>query len=315
MMRICVTGGAGFIGRHLVNLLLNKGHYVTIFDNFSNSKMEFVAPLMKRGVNVIEGDITEKNDIEHSIAGSDVVVHLAAKISVSESMNKPLETTKVNVDGTMNILDGCKKYGVKNIILVSSAAVYGNTDSPTTILTEQSNTNPISPYGKDKLLMEQNVKLFLEAHKMNCIIFRVFNVYGEGQSSEYAGVITKFADKILRDEPLVIYGDGKQTRDFVAVEDVVSIIDAAISVSGKYGRIYNIGYGKSTTIENLAKLMLNITRKNLDIKFVKQQEGEIRYSQTSIQRATNELMYLPKIRLEDGIKKFLYKRGLSVKTS
>jgi UDP-glucose 4-epimerase len=310
-MRILVTGGAGFIGRHLVHSLIDSGHNVTIFDNFSNSRREFVMPLVNQGAKVIEGDITRREEIERSMAEKDVVIHLAAKISVSESMNKSLETTKVNVDGAMNVLDACKKHNVRNTILISSASVYGNVDSPNTILTEESYTNPISPYGKDKLVMEQNARLFSESHKMNCMIFRVFNVYGEGQSSEYAGVITNFANRILRDEPIIIHGNGNQTRDFVAVEDVVSIINTAISISGKYGRIYNVGYGKSITIKDLAELMLNASRKKLDIKFVKQQDGDIMYSQASIQRVKNELGYLPKIKLEDGIKKLLHNFGLT----
>lgn len=304
-MKILVTGGAGFIGRHLVSSFLKDGHSVTIFDNFSNSTRDSLSHLANINMNVVEGDIRNKEEIIKAIRGQDIVIHLAAKISVRESIQNPQETMSVNVDGTMNVLEECKKNKIKNTILVSSAAVYGDTNSPNIILSEESDTNPLSPYGKSKLIMEQKTDKFAVENKMNCIIFRIFNIYGSGQSDEYSGVITKFARNILSDKSLMIYGDGLQTRDFISIEDVVSIFCSALTIFEKYGRIYNIGSGKSISIKELANLMLNISNKKLPIEFLESNRGEIRFSQASIERAKKELNFVPKILLQDGLKEFL----------
>jgi UDP-glucose 4-epimerase len=304
-MRILVTGGAGFIGKHLVRMLLFEGHEVTIFDNFSNSKKSSVMPLVDLGAIVIEGDVTEPGHLEGAMKNQQIVIHLAAKISVSESKNNPDETRHVIVDGTVNVINECKKNQVKNTIIVSSAAVYGNVESPDIILTEESKANPISPYGKSKLLMEQKVRKFAIDNKMNVIILRIFNAYGAGQSDEYAGVITKFAEAILKEKEIVIFGDGNQTRDFVSIDDVISAINAAMHILGKCGQVYNIGYGKSTTIKDLAELMLSVSGKKIPKKFAKSIEGDIQFSRTSIECARMDLGYAPKISLEDGIKNLL----------
>jgi UDP-glucose 4-epimerase len=304
-MRILVTGGAGFIGKHLVRMLLSQAHTVTIFDNFSNSEKSSVTPLADLGAIVIEGDVTDPRQVESAMKGQQIVVHLAAKISVSESKNDPDETNRVIVDGTMNVINECKKNQVKNTIIASSAAVYGDVESSDVVLTEESKTNPISPYGKSKLLMEQKVREFALKNNMNAIILRIFNAYGAGQSDEYAGVITKFAEAILKEREIVIFGDGNQIRDFVSIDDVISAINAAILILGKPGQAYNIGYGKSTAIKDLAELMLNVSDKKIPIKFTKPIEGDIQFSRTSIERARMDLGYVPKISLEDGIKKIL----------
>jgi len=222
-MEILVTGGAGFIGKHLVKSLLEKGYQVTIFDNFSNSTKDSVSSLVDIGTKVIEGDITKPNEISNVVKEQDVVIHLAAKISVYESIINPAGTFQVNVNGTRNVLEACEKNHVKKLIVASSAAVYGES-SPDVKLTEESETNPISPYGESKLKMEQEIREFTSKHDINCVILRFFNIFGVGQSKEYAGVISKFIEKIRQDRPLEIFGDGMQTRDFVAIKDVVNSI-------------------------------------------------------------------------------------------
>lgn len=304
-MRILVTGGAGFIGRHLVRYLLKQGHTVTIFDNFSNSTKDSVSDLTSMGAISIEGDVTDMEDIVSATRDQEIVVHLAAKISVSESIKNPQETMRVNVDGAMNVLEGCKKNSVRNTILVSSAAVYGDVGSPQTILTEDSRTNPLSPYGKSKLTMEQMASEFVKSNKMSCVIFRIFNIYGKGQSDEYAGVMTRFTKRIQNNESLVIYGDGLQTRDFVSIDDVIVAFSCAMSAFDKHGRIYNIGSGKSVSIKDLAGLMLQITGKKLEVFFEPAREGDIRFSQASIERARKELGYNPRVDLVEGMKNYL----------
>ncbi len=294
-MKILVTGGAGFIGKYLVRSLLGNNYSVTIFDNVSNSTEDSISSIVDIGAKVIEGDITKPLDILNATKDQDVVIHLAAKISVSESIKNPAETFQVNVDGTRNVLAACEKNHVKKLIVASSAAVYGE-GSSNVKLTEESKTNPISPYGESKIKMEQEIREFESKHDIDCIILRFFNIYGIGQSPEYAGVITKFLEKIAHSKPLEIFGDGLQTRDFVAIDDVISSIHNAISF-GKSGT-YNIASGKTVTIKELAKLMILFSGKKLGTEYTTAQKGDIRNSQADISLAKKELGYSPKFELE-----------------
>jgi UDP-glucose 4-epimerase len=295
-MRVLVTGGAGFIGKHLVRSLVKKGLSVTIFDNFSNSKKNSVSHLAEIGANIIEGDITKLQDVLNAIKDYDVVIHLAAAISVEESIKNPSETFHINVDGTRNVLVACEKNHVRKLVVASSAAVYGES-LPGIKLTEDAKLNPISPYGRSKVMMEQEIKEFISKHSIDCIILRFFNVYGIGQSPEYAGVITKFIKRIALNKPLEIFGDGMQTRDFVAIQDVVDSIYDAI-LYGKSGT-YNIASGKTITIKELAELMISLSGKNLEIQYLAPKKGDIKYSQADILLAKKELLYAPKFGLEE----------------
>lgn len=300
-MRILVTGGNGFIGKYLVKSLLENGNLVTIFDNFSNS-LKNSSSNVDSGAKIIEGDITELQDITNAIKKHDIVVHLAAKISVEESIKNPSETFQVNVNGTKNILIACKKHHVKKLIAASSAAVYGE-GMPGLKLTEESKMEPISPYGQSKVKMEQEIKEFVSEYKINYIILRFFNIYGIGQTSEYSGVITKFMERIIQNKSLEVFGDGLQTRDFVAIQDVIYSIHNAIS-SDKNGT-YNIASGNAVTIKELAELMISLSRKKLEIQYSPTKNGDIRYSQADISSAKDNLRYYPKVQLKEGIKALL----------
>ena len=301
-MRILVTGGAGFIGKHLVKSLLENGNLVTIFDNFSNSEKDSVTSLVNMGAKIIEGNITKLSDVTNAVNDHDIVIHLAAKISVAESMRDSLETFQVNVNGTRNVLIACKKNHVKKLIASSSAAVYGEGMSGLK-LTEKSKMNPISPYGQSKVKMEQEITEFVSEHKINYIILRFFNIYGIGQTSEYSGVITKFMERITQNKALEVFGDGMQTRDFVAVQDVIYSIHNAIS-SDKNG-IYNIASGKTVTINELAELMISLSGKKLEIQYSPAKKGDVRYSQADITSAKDNLGYYPRLQLKEGIKALL----------
>jgi UDP-glucose 4-epimerase len=301
-MNILVTGGAGFIGKHLVDFLLKKDFRVTILDNFSNSTKESISPFIKRGVKIIDGDIRNLPDIVNASKNQDLIIHLAAKISVFESIENPLETFQVNVDGTRNVLAACKKNQIKKLIVSSSAAVYRD-GLPDVKLTEESEINPISPYGESKVKMEQTINEFASKHEINYVILRFFNIYGIGQSSEYAGVITKFMEKIKQGKPLEIFGDGMQTRDFVAVQDVVRSIDNAIS-SEKSG-IYNIASGKGISVKDLAELIISLSGKNLDIQYTAGKKGDIIFSEADISSAKDDLGYYSKVELKEGINNVL----------
>ena len=300
-MNILVTGGAGFIGKYIVKSLLEKDNSVTIFDNFSNSTKNSINFLVNTGAKVIEGDVRKLDEIVNAIKDHEVVIHLAAKISVSESISNPSDTFQVNVEGTNNVLTACKKNNVKKLIAASSAAVYGE-GTPNVKLIEESELNPISPYGQSKVKMELVIKEFESKHNINCIILRFFNIFGIGQSPEYAGVISKFIEKITQDESLEIFGDGMQTRDFVAIEDVIQSIDNAI-LYGKSGT-YNIGSGEITSIKEIAELMISMNEIKLDIKYTNELKGDIRNSHADISRAKKEIKYFPKFKI-DRIKEML----------
>jgi len=209
-----------------------------------------------------------------------------------------------NVDGTVNVLNACVKHSIKNVVAASSAVVYGETENLP--ISENNKTNPSSPYGESKLKMEEYIQSFSKKHNLNSIILRIFNVYGKGQSDEYAGVITKFLDRISNNEPLEIFGDGLQTRDFVAIKDTLDAFENSIeNLDGKRGSIFNIGSGKRITIKNIAEQMINISGKKIDIKYSEQKEGDIINSWADITLAKNNLNYNPKIELVAGIKNLM----------
>jgi len=303
-MNIIVTGGAGFIGSVLVNSLLEKDNQVTIFDDFSNSSEKKILPLIEKGAKLVKGDIRDFELLKKSIINCNIVVHLAAKIDVEESIKNPKITNEVNVTGTVNVLRACVENKIKNVIALSSAAVFGN---PTKLpLTEESKTNPSSPYGASKLAMEHYIHDFSNSYEINSLILRVFNVYGPSQSDTYAGVISKFLYNISQNKPLVIFGDGSNTRDFVSVYDVVDVIHKSIdNIGGKKGNYYNIASGKHISIKELAELMLSISGKKLEIKYESAKKGEVAHSQTLIELAKHDLGFLPSVELKDGLKKLL----------
>lgn len=301
-MKIFVTGGAGFIGSHLVDSLLKENNKVMIYDNLQNSSKDKISHLLKNGALFVKGDVTVYKSLSKAIAGSDCVVHLAGETNVQESIKFPEHTNHVNVTGTVNVLRACVEQKITNVISASSAAVYGHAkDLP---LSENSQTISISPYGASKLSCENYIQAFSHSYDLNCISLRFFNVYGKGHSNTYAGVITKFMERIVANKPLEIFGDGSYTRDFVHVEDVIQSIQKAMKkIDGKKGNFYNIGSGKYITIKDLAKLMISISGKSLSIEYKKPRKGDIQHSQASIWLAQRELGYNPKITLKEGLER------------
>jgi len=294
-----VTGGAGFIGRHLVAKLLHDQHEITIFDNFSSSSKNDITHLLEDGVGLVTGDILDYDLLLKSMPNYDFVIHLAAQTSVSQSIADPKTTADIIVDGTVNVLKSCVKTNVKNIIFSSSAAVYGN--SLDALISEKSHLNPLSSYGASKLVAEYNLQTFSKLFGLNSISLRLFNVYGNGQSSE-AGVIRKFLKNISKDVPLEIFGDGTQTRDFVHVSDVIQAFSCAIkNIEAKRGEVYNIGSGKSTSINELASLLISSKGKDLQIIHKPEIQGEIKFSKANISLAKTDINYSPEVSLRDGL--------------
>ena len=284
-MRIFVTGGAGFIGTHLCKKLTSL-HKVTVYDNFSNSNKESF-PAMEN-VTLIVGDILDNSKLFDSMKNHDVVIHLAAKTDVIDSIHNPDDTFQTNVQGTQNVLDSCKSNAISKIIVTSSAAVYQNSGNS---VNEESTTKPLSPYGQSKLDME---KITIQS-KIDYTILRLFNVYGGGHTSV---VITNFKKNILENKPLIIFGDGKAIRDFIHIDDVVDgIILSMTSTSG----IYNIASGNGTSIGDLAKLFMQLSGKNSEIIHKSARDGEIIYSVANITKSQKELGFYPKMSLDGGL--------------
>jgi len=298
-LKFFITGGAGFIGRHLVAKLLHDKHEITIFDNFSSSSKNDITHLLEDGVGLVAGDILDYDLLLKSMPNYDFVIHLAAQTSVSQSVANPKTTADIIVDGTVNVLKSCVKTNVKNIIFSSSAAVYGN--SINTLLAENAQLSPLSSYGASKLVAEYNLLAFSKLFGLNCISLRLFNVYGNGQSSE-AGVIRKFLKNISKDAPIEIFGDGVQSRDFVHVSDVIQAFYCAIrNIETKRGEVYNIGSGTATSINELASLLISSKGKDLQVIHKPALEGEIKDSKADISLAENDIGYSPHVPLSDGL--------------
>jgi UDP-glucose 4-epimerase len=258
-MKTLVTGGAGFIGSNLVDALLEEGHEVIIIDNMSNGDQENLDQAIKKGATLVVGDIRSES-LDEYFQGVDAVFHLAAMARVQPSIENPLEFDDVNVRGTLNILEHCRRNKVKRFVFSSSSSVYG--EPPVRVSTgsigfrENDPTKPMSPYGLQKLIGEQYCKLYTSLHGMECIALRYFNVYGERQSIKgaYKLVMGIFAEQRLKGEPLTIVGDGEQRRDFTYVDDVVeaNMLAAESEFEGYY--VFNIGHGDSRSVNQIAEL-------------------------------------------------------------
>ena len=279
--------------------MLHDKHEITIFDNFSSSSKNDITHLLEDGVGLVTGDILDYDLLLKSMPNYDFVIHLAAQTSVSQSVANPKTTADIIVDGTVNVLKSCVKTNVKNIIFSSSAAVYGN--SINTLLAENAQLSPLSSYGASKLVAEYNLLAFSKLFGLNCISLRLFNVYGNGQSSE-AGVIRKFLKNISKDAPIEIFGDGVQSRDFVHVSDVIQAFYCAIrNIETKRGEVYNIGSGTATSINELASLLISSKGKDLQVIHKPALEGEIKDSKADISLAENDIGYSPQMSLSDGL--------------
>jgi nucleoside-diphosphate-sugar epimerase len=296
-----VTGGAGFVGSHLVAGLIAKGCKIRVLDNLSTGKMENILPY-QHDIEFIEGDIRDLTVVKAACEGIEVVLHHAAIASVAQSIKNPQSTHEVNVDGTFNILEGARHAGVKKIIFASTAAVYGvNSQFPTT---EESVIKPISPYGLSKLIGEQYCELFSDLYAMDITCFRYFNIYGPRQNtdSHYSGVISTFFKTIISGESPVLYGDGLQSRDFVHVEDITqACILALIRPSNGFG-VYNVASGKSYSVLDILNWIKEHVDQDFEIQKRADRRGDIRHSMTRIDKIKVELGFKPQKQFYQGLK-------------
>ncbi|MFB5634879.1 MAG: NAD-dependent epimerase/dehydratase family protein, partial [Candidatus Nitrosomaritimum aestuariumsis] len=250
---------------------------------------EDVDSLICMGAEFLQGDILDYDLLCKFAKDVDCIIHLAAKSDVSESVINPEITNKVNVEGTANVVNCCVQNKIKKIIFASSAAVYGDCNDT---ITENSKTNPQSPYGQSKLDAEKIIEKTCKENNIDYTIFRIFNVYGKGQNIQYAGVISKFLENISQKKPLVIYGDGEQTRDFISIHDVIKAFDCAV-ISNNNGT-YNIGTGKSLSINDLVKIIFEVFGKKLDVLHKDAKKGDIKDSMVDVSLAKTELGFVAK---------------------
>jgi UDP-glucose 4-epimerase len=304
--RILVTGGAGFIGSHIVDYLVEEGVEVTVLDNLWSGRLENIKHhIGEKGFRFLKGDITERERVKEALKDVDAVFHEAAIVSVDYSLEHPEATHRVNCDATLNLLKASLDSGIKRFIYASSIAVIGEAkDLP---IKENHPTKPLSPYGVSKLAAENYCSLFHRLYGLETVSLRYMNVYGPRQiRNSYSGVITIFLNRLLKDEPPIIHGDGEQTRDFVNVRDVIQANMLALTKKEAAGEVFIIGSGKKVTINKLAELLLSITGKHACTPIHgKPRPGDIRHSYCDISKAEKVLGYHPKVSLSEGLSNLL----------
>ncbi|MCA9103462.1 MAG: SDR family oxidoreductase [Planctomycetales bacterium] len=302
MRNVLVTGGAGFIGSHLVDALIQRGDDVRVLDNLSTGRLENL-PDAQRGITFIEGDLTDRDAVDEAVAGVDVIFHQAALASVPLSVERPLDTHAHCVTGTVNLLDAARSAGVRRLVYAGSSSAYG--DQPTSAKRETDLPSPISPYGAAKLAAEVYVQAFAATYDIETVVIRYFNVFGPRQDpgSPYSAVIPLFVTAMLAGQRPTIYGDGLQSRDFTYVENVVHGNLLAADAEGVSGRVFNVANGRST---NLLELLATLNRLlEADIAPIHEpaRVGDVRESMADITQARLALGYEPQIGFEEGLER------------
>ncbi len=295
-----VTGGAGFIGSNLVRGLLERGDTVRVLDNFSTGNRRNLEGLE---VEVIEGELRSYERVHNAVRGADVVYHLGALGSVPRSVQDPLTSSAVNVEGTLNVLLAARDESVRRVVYSSSSSVYGTRrDLP---VTEQTPPDPISPYGVAKLAAERYCVSFSRVYDLETVVLRFFNVFGPRQSplSQYAAVVPLFVTAIGGGEPVTIEGDGEQSRDFTYVTNVVDASISAAEAVGASGRIFNVSSGSPATVNQLADAIGRLAGKTVERTFGPPRTGDIRDSWADIGAAREALGYKPRVDLDEGLRR------------
>jgi nucleoside-diphosphate-sugar epimerase len=299
-MKYIVTGGAGFIGSHIVEELAQQKHEVVIFDNLFSGKTKNIQPfLKKKDISFVEGTITDLPLLKKNFEEANGIFHEGAIASVPLSITNPLATNETNITGTLNVLIAARDCGVRKVLFASSSSIYGNTPS----LPQHENMipNALSPYAVSKLTGEHYMKVFSEIYGLKTLSLRYFNVFGPRQdpNSEYAAVIPKFITKILRHESPTIFGDGRQTRDFTYVKDVVQANVRAMESDAQ--GMFNVAYSKRIDLNELANMIMEITGITVPLIYKPPQIGDVRDSLADIRRAQDAFGYAPEYTVKKGL--------------
>jgi len=295
-----VTGGAGFIGSHLVDALIRQGARVTVIDNLSTGHRENLQAAGS-GLDFHEGDIRDRDLLKKLMNGVEVVFHQAAVVSVPLSVAQPMASAEVNEMGTLTVLETARQAGCRRVVLASSSAVYG--DDPQLPKREAMKLRPLSPYAVQKLVGEYYAALYGTLYGLEAVCLRYFNVFGPRQdpSSPYSGVISIFMDRAVAGRAPVIYGDGEQTRDFVYVQDVVAANLRAATEKAAAGQVFNIGTGRTITVNSLWQSVAKLAGIALSPEYQAARDGDILHSVAAIDAARRLLGFAPKVRFEDGL--------------
>ncbi len=299
--RVLVTGGAGFIGSHLCEALVERGDEVIVYDNLASGYERNLAGFRDR-VSFVKADITDRAALDEAMRGVTHVYHEAALVSVFESVEKPGLNHAVNVTGTFNVLEAARDAGVRRLVMACTAAAYGN--NPSLPKREDMRPEPESPYGLGKVTGEYYLRLFAQLYGLETVALRYFNVYGPRQdpSSMYSGVISKFTSLLLEGKAPTIFGDGRQTRDFVFVKDIVAAnLLAMDSPKVGHGEIINVATGTETSLLTLLETLLSLTGQQLEPRFEPARAGDVQFSVADISRARQLLGYEPGYTIGQGL--------------
>ncbi len=301
MAQFLVTGGSGFIGSHLCKKLLSDGHSVRVLDDLSSGKRENLSDVADE-IDFHEGDLRDEGALQRSVRGVEFVLHHAAVASVQTSVEQPLVEQQINAVGTLRLLEAARQAGVRRVVLAASAAAYGN--DPRVPKDEQMLPTPESPYAISKLAGEQYCRVYSNLHGLETVCLRYFNVYGPRQdpASPYSGVISIFARRMLDGQAPLVHGDGRQTRDFVSVRDVVAANILACQTEPARGQVYNIGSGRASSLLDLLEALNAVLGSQIEARFVEARAGDVRDSLADIAKAQRELGYAPAVHLEQGLR-------------
>jgi UDP-glucose 4-epimerase len=299
--RCLVTGGAGFIGSNLTRKLLEYGAHVTVLDNFSTGRHERLS--VDPHLDVVEDDLCRCEHLKELTSDMDYVFHLAAQVGNIKSIDAPVRDAETNVVGTVRLLDACRGGRIKRLVYSSSSAIFGEADRLP--IDEDHALRPVSFYAVSKLTGERYVRLAAELLSLPTVSLRYFNVYGlPMEDNEYTGVMSIFLRRLERGQPLVIYGDGTQVRDFVHVDDVVQA-NLRAALSGHPGSVYNIGTGRGTSVRELATVLMEVTKRRTPIEHADLRPGEVQRSTADISRARRELDFTPIYNVREGLTNLL----------
>jgi UDP-glucose 4-epimerase len=301
-MRYVVTGGAGFIGSNTVDELVRRGESVVVLDDLSAGKEDNLAEIRNK-ISFIKGSINDLEAVRRAMHEADYVLHLAARTSVPRSVKDPIETNKVNIEGTLNVLVAARDAKVKRVVLAASSSAYGET--PTLPKIETMQPEPISPYGVTKYVCEIYAQMFGKVYGLQTVSLRYFNVFGPRQdpSSPYSGVLSKFCTAFLEKTDPVVFGDGEQTRDFTYIENVVLANLLACEAPAASGKVINVGTGARISLNQTLRLLREISGNDLQAKYEPAREGDIRDSQADVTLSRELLQYEPTVDFATGMRR------------